>query len=89
MLQTFLAEQDKSMIIKIAKENAKEDFIYARLRCKGVSIFAFTSGLYVYSKTESGPLASLIGILGPPVIINNGRNRFIKTILQISSPKCL
>ena len=81
MMQTFLAEQDKSMIIKIAKKNAKEDFIYARLRWKGVSIVAFTSGLYVYSKTESGPLASLIGFLGPPVIsylkpVNLAEHRF-------------
>ena len=70
MMQTFFGGLDKSMIIKIAKENAKEDFIYTGLIWKGVSIVAFISGLYIYKVDEynNGPLASLIGFLGPPVI---------------------
>ena len=70
MMQTFFGGLDKSMIIKIAKENEKEDFIYTGLIWKGVSIVAFISGLYIYKVDEynNGPLASLIGFLGPPVI---------------------
>ena len=67
MMQTFFDEKDKSMIIKIAKASAKEDF-NTGLIWSEVSIIAFISGLYVYKKMENGLLASVIGILGPPVI---------------------
>ena len=69
MMQTFFDEKDKSMIIKIAKASAKEDF-NTGLIWSEVSIIAFISGLYIYKVDEynNGPLASLIGFLGPPVI---------------------
>ncbi len=65
MMQTFFDEKDKSMIIKIAKASAKEDF-NTGLIWSEVSIIAFFSGLYVYKKMENSLLASVIGILGPP-----------------------
>ena len=65
MMQNFFGEHDKSMIIKIAKASAKEDF-NTGLIWSEVSIIAFFSGLYVYKKMENSLLASVIGILGPP-----------------------
>ena len=64
MMQNFFGEHDKSMIIKIAKASAKEDF-NTGLIWSEVSIIAFFSGLYVYKKMENSLLASVIGILGP------------------------
>ena len=68
MMQSFLGEKDKSMIIKIAKESAKEDF-NTGLIWSSVSIVSFFSGIYVGDDNlmdKGWLIGGAIALIGPP-----------------------